>query len=204
MFSEDWHLINAIFSGASDHRKLPKHAPGSKKYGGYTIYSKGKYSKKSFPELEGLPRALLDSAIEAANNSLTAHTWVCYEVIKKHVRSCQVYTRKRFSFPFTDQMVIVLVSYLLSLGTLKAKTIESYLSDLRVWHLTRGFFVQNLRPDICLETNLTNLETWRKFDMLYFQEKSKIKSTKYHKIKFGTSLKSYGQDEYKILDGEQF
>ena len=40
--------------------------------------------------------------------------------------------------------------------------------------------------------------------MLYFQEKSKIKSTKYYKIKFGTSLKSYDQDEYKILDGEQF
>ena len=45
-------------------------------------------------------------------------------------------------------MVVVLVSYLLSLGTLKAKTIESYLSALRVWHLTKGFFVQNLRPDI--------------------------------------------------------
>ena len=84
----------------------------------------------------------------AANNSLTAHTWVCYEAIKKHIKSCQVYTRKRFSFPFTDQMVTVLVSYLLSLGTLKAKTIESYLSALRVWHLTRGHFVQSLRPDI--------------------------------------------------------
>ena len=91
---------------------------------------------------------MLDSAIKAANNSLTAHTWVCYEAIKKHIRSCQVYTRKRFSFPFSDQMVIVLVSYLLSLGTLKAKTIESYLSALRVWHLTKGYFVQNLRPDI--------------------------------------------------------
>ena len=96
----------------------------------------------------------MDSAIQAANNSLTAHTWVCYGAIKKHVRNCQVYTKKRFSFPFNDQMVIILVSYLLSLGTLKAKTIESYLSALRVWHLTRGFFVQNLRPDIvnCLLT----------------------------------------------------
>ena len=34
--------------------------------------------------------------------------------------------------------------------------------------------------------------------MLYFHAKSKIKSTKYQKIKFETSLKSYGYAEYKI------
>ena len=65
-----------------------------------------------------------------------------------HVRACQVFTKKRFSFPFSEQMVTVLVSYLLSLGTLNAKTIESYISDLRTWHMTRGFFVHNLRSDI--------------------------------------------------------
>ena len=140
--------MNLIFSGARDQRRLPKLAPGSKKYGGYTAHSKGKYCAKSFPALQGLPKALLDSAIMAANNSLTAHTWVCYEAVKKHIKNCQVFTRKRFSFPFSDKMVTVLVAYLLSLGTLKAKTIESYLSALRVWHLTRGFFIQSLRPDI--------------------------------------------------------
>ena len=139
---------NLIFSGARDPRRLPKHAPGSKKYGGYTIYSKGKYSMKSFPELEGLPRALVTSAVQAANNSLTSHTWVCYQSVKKHVKACQVYIGRRFSFPFSEQIVVIFVSYLLSLGTLKAKTIESYLSALRVWHLTQGHFVQNLRPDI--------------------------------------------------------
>jgi len=41
------------------------------------------------------------------------------------------------------------------------------------------------------------------FDKLYFHAKY-IKSTKYHKIKFDTSLKSYGHAEYKILDWEQF
>ena len=44
------------------------------------------------------------------------------------------------------------------------------------------------------------LETWRKFDRLYFHAKSNIKSTKYHKFKFDTSLKRYGHAEYKILD----
>ena len=43
-----------------------------------------------------------------------------------------------------------------------------------------------------------------KFDRLNFYAKSSVKSEKYHKIKFDTSLKSYGHAQYKILDQEQF
>ena len=46
---------------------------------------------------------------------------------------------------------------------------------------------------------LCRVQTWMKFDMLY-----KIKMTKYHKIKFDTSLKNYSHAKYKILDWEQF
>ena len=42
------------------------------------------------------------------------------------------------------------------------------------------------------------MDTFRKFKSLYFHAKSKIKSTKYHKIKFEASLKSYGYAEYEI------
>ena len=56
----------------------------------------------------------------------------------------------------------------------------------------------------CSTSLSPNLETWRKFDRLYFHAKSKIKSTKYHKIKLETSLKSYGHAKYKILYWEQF
>ena len=52
------------------------------------------------------------------------------------------------------------------------------------------YFIEKIR--------LCRVQTWRKFDRLYFHAKSKIKSTKYHKIKFETSLKSYGYAEYKI------
>ena len=43
------------------------------------------------------------------------------------------------------------------------------------------------------------LETWKKFDMLYFYAKSEIKRTKYHNFKFYTPLK-----RYKVLDQEKF
>ena len=121
---------------------------GFKKYAGYTSHNKGKFTSNSFPALSGMPRGLIKSAVCAANNSLTSHTWQCYESVKKHVRACQVATGEKFTFPFSERMSTILVAYLLSLGTLKAATIESYISALRVWHLTRGHFVHNLRPDI--------------------------------------------------------
>ena len=51
---------------------------------------------------------------------------------------------------------------------------------------------------------IQKMETLRKFNRLYFHAKSNIKSTKYHKIKFDISLKSYGYAQYKSLDWEQF
>ena len=121
---------------------------GFKKYAGFSSHNKGKFTANSFPALSGMPRGLIKSAVCAANNSLMSHTWQCYESIKKNVRACQVATGVKFSFPFSEKMATILVAYLLSLGTLKAATIESYLSALRVWHLTRGHFVHSLRPDI--------------------------------------------------------
>ena len=43
------------------------------------------------------------------------------------------------------------------------------------------------------------LETWKKFDRLYFYAKSEIKRTKYHNFKYYTPLK-----RYKVLDQEKF
>ena len=53
---------------------------------------------------------------------------------------------------------------------------------------------------------IPNLETWSKFDRLYFHAKSKVKSEKYHKVKFHTSFKSCGHAESKfyIIKQESF
>ena len=47
----------------------------------------------------------------------------------------------------TEEQVFVFVAYLLDLN-LKSVTINTYLSALRNWHLTRGHSITNLRPDV--------------------------------------------------------
>ena len=49
---------------------------------------------------------------------------------------------------------------------------------------------------------IPKLESWSKFERLYFYAKSKVKSKKYDKVKFHTSFKSCGHEE--TLDWEQF
>ena len=135
-----------IASGGS-RRRLPVLKPGSKKYTGYCTNSKGRYEPTSFPQLNGLPVGLVRAAVSAANNSLGNHTWDTYQSVKPHMKMCQKVCGLRFDFPLTEDQVFIFVAYLLDLN-LKSSTINTYISGLRTWHLTRGHVITNLRPEV--------------------------------------------------------
>ena len=134
-------------SGRLDTRRLSALKPGTKKYIGYCPQGKGRYKASSFPQLSGLPVGLIEAAVRAANNSLGNHTWESYQSVKPHLRGCQKVCGIKFSFPMSEEHIFVFEAYLLDLN-LKSVTINSYLSALRNWHLTRGHSVTNLRPDV--------------------------------------------------------
>ena len=108
------------YAGGLDTRRMPELKPGSKKYSGYSCYSKGKYGVSSFPQLNGLPRGLVRATIMAANNILGNHTWDCYNAVKPHMIACQKICGVKFSFPMGEDQVIIFVVYLLEKGTLKS------------------------------------------------------------------------------------
>ena len=136
------------FLSGNDYRREPELVPRKRKYAGYSTFNKGHYSGKSFPQLAGLPLGLTKAAVMAANNSLTSHTWQCYEAVKRHVSGCQKMCGIRFKFPFSESDITILVAYLLDKGSLKSASINNYLSSLRTWHLTKGFNPVNLRPEV--------------------------------------------------------
>ena len=137
-----------MFLSGIGHRREPELVPRKRKYAGYSTFNRGRYSGKSFPQLEGMPLGLTRAAVMAANNSLTSHTWQCYETIKRHVSGCQKTCGIHFSFPFSESNIVVLVAYLLDKGNLKSATINNYLSSIRTWHLTKGYNPVNLRPEV--------------------------------------------------------
>ena len=128
--------------------KGPTRVKGASKFSGYCPQPKGRYSSKSFPGLQELPKSLMEAVIKASNNSLANGTWQNYKVVETHLNRCQKIIGRRFEFPFTNNSVLVFVAYLLDRDNLKSSTIENYLSALRILHMTEGHIVTNLRPDI--------------------------------------------------------
>ena len=127
----------------------PVHKKGSRKYQGFsTKRNVGGFTASSFPGLSSLPSSLVKAAVKAANNSLTVDTWRSYGAVKGHLVACQLKLKRKFVFPMNASDVIAFVSYLLEHTSLKSVSINNTLSSLRMFHLTEGHFVPNLRPDI--------------------------------------------------------
>ena len=133
--------VESLLKGA------PAHKRGAKKYAGYARGSKaGWYSKASFPA--SIPVDMSRALIKAGNNSLTVGTWMSYGSINRHLRDCQSATGRRLPFPMSHESVLTLLAYLFERTTLKAASISNLLSALRTAHLTKGYYVHVLRPDI--------------------------------------------------------
>ena len=128
-------------------RGAPVHKKGVNKYAGYVAGGKvGWYSKNSFPA--SIPSSLSKALVKAANNSLASSTWMSYGSIHKHLKGCQDYTGKRLQFPFTHESVLTLLGYLFGQTTLKSATINNLMSALRTAHISKGYYLHVLRPDI--------------------------------------------------------
>ena len=137
------------FSGNGPLKRGRPKLKNFKKYSGYsTTNPSGRFSKRSFPALEGMPRRFIQAAVSAANNSLSSSTWRVYKGVKKHVKECEQLIKKKLKFPMSHSDITIFVTYLLQKETLKATSIDNMLSALRSWHHEEGFYLNELRPEV--------------------------------------------------------
>ena len=132
--------------GELQHR--PTHAPGRAKYCGFRSGGVGLFTARSFPSLATLSPRLCEVLVQASNNSLSQNTWKQYTSVRKHLERCQKFTNIRFSFPFTQDQVLLLISYLFTERNLKSVSVSKILSGLRTIHLVEGHPVPSLRPAV--------------------------------------------------------
>ena len=91
--------------------------------------------------------------MEAANHSLAANTWRSYSTAEKHIMRVEKETGVRMSFPFTLRTTLAYIGYLLNSKEsggrgIQGKSVEKYISALRLIHMKKGFFSPHLRPEI--------------------------------------------------------
>ena len=108
-------------------------------------------SNSTFNTATPLPDDIQQELIMSANNGLTKSTWSGYRGVWKHVLECSTSTGMSTSLPFSPDQVYNLIGYWMARKHLKAKTISSYLSGLRMIHIINGF------PEVMLRTPTVEL-----------------------------------------------
>ena len=107
----------------------------------------GGFSAETFLD-HGVPRELAVSLAEAGNFGLAATSWNTYETVSRHVVACQEDIGRLLPVPFSVGDVLTFLAWLVQRRGVRAKTVQVYLSGLRMLHFQCGFFDVHLQSQI--------------------------------------------------------
>ena len=108
---------------------------------------KGGFKEDAFIHL-GVPEHLAPTLAWASNHGLAATSWKTYGTAERHLQSCIEDVGRNMQFPFSVGDTLTFIGWLVEKRGVKAKTIQIYLSGLRMAHFQRGLFSVNLYADI--------------------------------------------------------
>ena len=129
---------------------------------------KGGFSADAFLHC-GVPEDLAPCLAEDGNFALTASSWKTYETVDRHLEACEADIGRMLIFPLSLGDVLTWVAWLIKCRGIRAKTIQVYLSGLRIAHLKRGYFNVNILGDIVRHV-LTGL---KQRDLLHDKKRGK-------------------------------
>lgn len=118
---------------------VPTH--GVTKYGPNGLFSTASFNN------EFLNVEYIDILKTAANYSLSKKSWSSYKTAGNMLKKCQDETGARMKLPLEEAKVQVFVAWSIKRGV-KARTISSYLSGIRMLHLSEGLPAPILRSDL--------------------------------------------------------
>ena len=120
---------------------MPVATKGTTKYG-----SAGLFSCASFSHCTD-NQSLASSLCTLANHSVTKHTWSSYATAERTLNKCFKDLNKPVSFPLSQADLITFIAWL-NERNLSASTMNSYLSGIRLVHLTKGLKAPTLRTEL--------------------------------------------------------
>ena len=104
-------------------------------------------------EAFGFSPAIVETLRVAANHSVSANTWASYATAERHIARAENVTGVNITFPFSLKSLLAYVGFLLAPKVdggrgLQGKSVEEYLSAIRLLHMQKGFFEPYIRPEI--------------------------------------------------------
>ena len=112
----------------------------------------GGFDMGSF-EAFGFSPVIVETLRVAANHSVAANTWPSYATAERHIARAEKVTGVNITFPFSLKSLLAYVGFLLAPKVdggrgLQGKSVEKYLSAIRLLHMQKGFFEPYIRPEI--------------------------------------------------------
>ena len=104
-------------------------------------------------EAFGFSPAIVETLRVAANHSVAANTWPSYATAERHIARAEKVTGVNITFPFSLKSLLAYVGFLLAPKVdggrgLQGKSVEEYLSAIRLLHMQKGFFEPYISPEI--------------------------------------------------------
>ena len=106
----------------------------------------------------GVDQGIADILAGMANFGLASNTWKSYTVIINHLGRCQEDTNHSMELPFNTAKMLTLVGWMIQRG-LKSRSISSYISALRMYHIALGYNEPVLREPM-VKLIMKGKENW--------------------------------------------
>ena len=114
----------------------------------YTKYSKhGNFISSVFANWN-IDEELRNILSDRANKGLSKNTWKQYQTVFNHLKRCEISLGKSMQLPFDLEKTLNFVGYLIKERNCSSGTINSYLSAVRMAHLSQGIDCPHLRQPI--------------------------------------------------------
>ena len=85
---------------------------------------------------------------DRANKGLIANTWKQYQTVFNHISKCEASLGISMQLPWDLDKLLNFVGYLIKVRECSSNTINSYISAIRMLHLTKGLDCPHLRKPI--------------------------------------------------------
>lgn len=131
----------------------PVNVMGSHKFSGKNSFFGSGFPGSSVPSAPFIPVTVLNNKIgnnlsEVINMGLSDSTWNKYRTAHNHLKRVEEETGVSMNIPLSDGQLLWYVSYLGIHRNVDSKTIDNYLSGLRMLHISLGFSVPTLKSPI--------------------------------------------------------
>ena len=114
----------------------------------YTKYSShGNFISSVFANWN-IDEELCNILSDRANKGLSKNTWKQYQTVFNHLKRCEISLDKSMQLPFDLEKTLNFIGYLIKERNCSSGTINSYLSAVRMAHLSQGIDCPHLRQPI--------------------------------------------------------